>query len=60
MKLKPGQYVRHSQYGWGTIMDHDREQTLVFFRRIGIKRLQADSTTFVAVGGEMPKKKPLP
>jgi hypothetical protein len=60
MKLKPGQYVRHSQYGWGTIMDHDREQTLVFFRRIGIKRLQADSATFVAVGGEMPKKKPLP
>jgi len=60
MKLKPGQYVRHSQYGWGTIMDHDREQTLVFFRRIGIKRLQADSATFVAIGGEMPKKKPLP
>ena len=60
MKLKPGQYVRHPQYGWGTIIDHDREQTLVFFRRIGIKRLQADSATFVAVGGEMPKKKPLP
>jgi len=60
MKLKPGQYVRHSKYGWGTIMDHDREQTLVFFRRIGIKRLQADSATLVAVGGEMPRKKPLP
>lgn len=57
MTLKAGQYVRHSKYGWGTIMDHDRDQTLVFFRRIGIKRLQADSATFVAVGGEAPKKK---
>ena len=57
MTLKAGQYVRHSQYGWGTIMSHDRHQTLVFFRRIGIKRLDADSATFVAVGGEAPKKK---
>jgi hypothetical protein len=59
MELKPGQYVRHSKYGWGTIVDHDAEQTLVCFRRIGIKRLEADSATFVAVGGEAPKKKPL-
>lgn len=60
MKLKPGQYVRHSKYGWGTIMDYNAEQTLVCFRRIGIKRLQADSATFVGVGGQVPKKKPLP
>lgn len=57
MELKAGQYVRHAKYGWGTIMDHDREQTLVSFRRIGVKRLEADSATFVAVGGETPKKK---
>lgn len=56
MKLKSGQYVRHSKYGWGTIMDHDAEQTLVCFRRIGIMRLQGDSATFVAVGGETRKK----
>jgi len=60
MKLKAGQYVRHSKYGWGTIMDHDPNQTLVFFRRIGIKRLEAESATFVAVGGEAPKNKRLP
>jgi len=23
MKLKTGQYVRHSRYGWGTIMEDD-------------------------------------
>jgi hypothetical protein len=57
MTLKAGQYVRHSKYGWGTIMDHDRHQTLVFFRRIGIKRLDADSATFVGLGGEARKKK---
>ncbi|HEV3278067.1 MAG TPA: hypothetical protein VG860_14715 [Terriglobia bacterium] len=58
MELKAGQYVRHAKYGWGTIMDHDREQTLVCFRRIGIKRLQAGSATFVAIGGEASKRKP--
>lgn len=57
MVFKKGQYVRHSKYGWGTIMDHDREQTLVCFRRIGIKRLKADAAIFVAIGGEAPKKK---
>jgi phosphosulfolactate synthase (CoM biosynthesis protein A) len=60
MTVKAGQYVRHSKYGWGTIVDHDRDQTLVSFRRIGIKKLQTDSTTFVAVGGEAPKKKRSP
>jgi len=60
MTLKIGQYVRHSKYGWGTIMDHDRDQTLVFFRRIGIKKLETDLATFVAVGGEAPTKKRRP
>ena len=60
MTLKAGQYVRHSKFGWGTIMDHDRQQTLVSFRRIGIKRLEADPATFIAFGGEAPKKKRQP
>ena len=60
MTLKVGQYVRHSKYGWGTIIDHDHDQTLVSFRRIGIRKLQAGLATFVAVGGEAPKKKRLP
>jgi len=57
MELKAGQYVRHPKYGWGTIVDCDRHQTLVMFRSIGIKRLQTDAANFVAVTGETPKKK---
>ena len=57
VELKAGQYVRHSKYGWGTVMDYDRHQTLVLFRRVGFKRLQTDSANFAAVGDETPKKK---
>ena len=57
MELKTGQYVRHSKYGWGTIVDYDRHQTLVIFRSIGIKRLQTDPANFAIVADEFPKKK---
>ena len=60
MELKTGQYVRHSKYGWGTVVEYDRDQTVVYFRSIGIKRLETDSANFTAVAGEPPKKKPLP
>jgi len=59
MELKAGQYVRHAKYGWGTVVDYDRHQTLVFFRSIGIKRLQTDSANFAAVTGETPRTKRL-
>jgi hypothetical protein len=59
MELKTGQYVRHTKYGWGTIVDYDRDQTLVFFRSIGVKKLATDPANFTAVGGEAPKKKRL-
>jgi hypothetical protein len=58
MELKTGQYVRHLKYGWGTVVDYNRRQTLVFFRSIGVKRLQTDPSNFTAVGGEAPKKSP--
>jgi hypothetical protein len=57
MELKAGQYVRHPRYGWGTIVDYDRHQTLVIFRSIGIKRLPTDPANFALVVGEAPKKK---
>jgi hypothetical protein len=60
MKLKTGQYVRHSKYGWGTIVDYDRHQTLVLFRSIGFKRLQTDPANFAMVSGEASKKKQRP
>ncbi|HXJ94629.1 MAG TPA: hypothetical protein VMT20_17415 [Terriglobia bacterium] len=57
MELKTGQYVRHAKYGWGTILDYNRHQTVVIFRGIGIKRLQTDPANFASVTGEAPKKK---
>ncbi len=33
MKLKVGQYVRHWKYGWGAILERDRDQTMVYFQR---------------------------
>jgi len=58
MKVKEGQYVRHAQYGWGTVLDCDNHQTTVIFRSIGVKRLTASSATFAAVGGEASRRKP--
>ena len=58
MKVKEGQYVRHSQYGWGTVLESDNHQTTVLFRSIGVKRLAASSATFATVGGEASRKKP--
>jgi len=59
MKLKEGQYVCHSKYGWGTILDCDSRQTTVVFRSVGVKRLATSSANFAIVGGETPKKKPV-
>ena len=60
MELKNGQYVRHTKYGWGTILAYDRDQTVVIFRSIGVKRLQTHPANFASVGGESPKKKTRP
>jgi phosphosulfolactate synthase (CoM biosynthesis protein A) len=56
MKFKAGQYVRHSKYGWGTVIECDRERTVVYFRTIGVKRMTTSLANFV-VGGEALKKK---
>jgi hypothetical protein len=58
MKLKTGQYVRHSRYGWGTILERDRDQTMVYFQRAGLKRLVASPTTFAVVQDQAFKKTP--
>jgi hypothetical protein len=49
MKLKPGQYVRHSQYGWGTILERDGGQTMVYFLTVGVKKFATSLTTFAVV-----------
>ena len=57
-RLKAGQYVRHSKYGWGTVIEWDRDQTMVYFRTIGLKKLATSSANFPMVGGDAPRKKP--
>ena len=57
MTLKKGQYVRHEKYGWGTVVEHDSEQTTVYFRNVGVKRLPNSLAAFAMVEGAAPKKK---
>ena len=57
MKVKEGQYVRHSRYGWGTILECDRHHTTVIFRSVGVKKLVTSSANFALVGGQARKKK---
>ncbi|MBZ5515695.1 MAG: hypothetical protein LAN62_12805 [Acidobacteriia bacterium] len=59
MKLKDGQQVCHSQYGWGTVLECDRHQTMVCFRTVGVKRLVTSPKTFKVVGIEARKKEPV-
>lgn len=57
MKLTFGQYVHHGKYGWGTIMELDAKQTVVYFRDVGIKKLSASQTVFDLIQGETRQKK---
>ncbi len=57
MKLKQGQYVRHSKYGWGTIVERDDNWTTVYFRGVGVKKLENSLAVFAVVEGESLKKK---
>ena len=57
MKLRAGQYVRHTKFGWGTILEDDKNQTTVYFNSVGVKRFVATLATFVVVQDLVPKKK---
>ena len=48
-KLKYGQYVRHSKYGWGMILEFKRDHTMVYFYSIGVKKLTVAEAVFRAV-----------
>ena len=56
MKLKAGQYVRHSKYGWGTIVEDDTKKTMVYFRNVGIKRFATAWAAFTVIGGQAHRK----
>ena len=56
MKLRSGQYVRHSKYGWGTIVELDGKRKMVYFRDVGIKKFATSRTAFTIIGGQAHKK----
>jgi hypothetical protein len=57
MKLKDGQYVRHSKYGWGTILECDRYHTTVYFYRVGVRKLLVSEAVFQVVEDEVAMKR---
>jgi hypothetical protein len=57
MKLKDGQYVRHSRFGWGTVLECDRHHTIVYFYRVGVRKLTASEAVFQVVEDEVALKR---
>jgi len=57
MKLTRGQYVRHSKYGWGTILERERHLTTVYFHRVGVKKLTVSEAVFQVVEDEVAMKR---
>ena len=49
MKLRRGQYVRHSKYGWGTILECELHHTTVFFYTVGVRKLTLSEAVFQVV-----------
>ncbi len=57
MKLKHGQYVRHSKYGWGTILECDGQHTMVYFYRVGVRKLAESEAVFQVVEDQVALKR---
>ena len=60
MGLKAGQYIRHSKYGTGTIVELDEDRTTVDFDTAGVKKFVTSLATFEIAEGQAPKKKRAP
>jgi hypothetical protein len=57
MKLKHGQYVRHPRYGWGTVLERDDSQTMVYFHTVGVKKFTVSQAVFEVFEHKPAKKK---
>jgi hypothetical protein len=57
MNLKAGQYIRHSKYGCGTIVERDDDRTTVDFDTFGVRKFVTSLAAFEVAQGEAPKKK---
>jgi hypothetical protein len=57
MNLKAGQYIRHSKYGCGTIVERDDDRTTVDFDTFGVRKFVTSLAAIEVAQGEAPKKK---
>lgn len=57
MTLKAGQYIHHSKYGCGTIVERDENRTIVDFDTAGLKKFVTSIAIFEIAEGVAPKKK---
>jgi hypothetical protein len=57
MNFKAGQYVRHSKYGNGTIVERNEDRTTVDFDIAGVKKFVTSLAAFEIAEGEAPKRK---
>jgi hypothetical protein len=57
MNFKAGQYVRHSKYGNGTIVERTEDRTTVDFDTAGLKKFVTSLAAFEVAEGEAPKKR---
>ena len=57
MTLKTGQYIRHSKYGCGTIVERDENRTVVDFDTAGVRKFVTSIAIFEIAEGVAPKKK---
>jgi len=55
--LKTGQYIRHSKYGTGTIVERNEERTTVEFDTAGVRKFVTSLASFEIAEGEAPIKK---
>ncbi|HUI40871.1 MAG TPA: hypothetical protein VL523_02765 [Terriglobia bacterium] len=57
MTFKAGQYVHHTKYGNGIIVERDDDRTTVDFDTAGVKKFVTAIASFEVAQGEAPKKK---
>ena len=60
MAFKVGQYVHHTKYGNGIIVERDEDRTTIDFDTAGLRKFVTSIASFEAAEGEAPKKKRSP
>lgn len=56
MKMQPGMYIRHSQYGLGVITESDSERTSIDFDVHGFKKFVTSIMVLEPAEGTPPKR----